>query len=244
MSIPQQEASPQKPYVRSEREFLRFKRTQRWEHTLFFLCITVLLLTGLPQKYRTAPWSQNLLSTPDRLLLVQNIHHIAAFVLLAEVAYHLGQAIYHLAKRDLSADMFVTWKDVKDAGRMLAYLLFLRDKKPKFGKYNFEEKATYWFYFFGVAIMVVTGLILLFPLFFTRFLPGSVVPAALMAHSTEAIVAAIFVVIWHVFHVHLERLNLSIFTGRMNEEDLKTYHPLEYERLTGKKVEADEGSKQ
>jgi cytochrome b subunit of formate dehydrogenase len=79
--------------------------------------------------------------------------------------------------------------------------------------------------------MVVTGLILLFPIFVTHFLPGGVIPAALMAHSTEAIVAMIFVVIWHFYHVHLERLNLSIFTGKLNEEEMKKYHALEYNRV-------------
>ena len=67
-----------------------------------------------------------------------------------------------------------------------------------------------------------------FPEIITRVLPGGIVPASKLAHSTEAIVAAIFIVIWHFYHVHLQRLNLSIFTGYLSEE---------FERLTG---ESDE----
>ena len=52
-----------------------------------------------------------------------------------------------------------------------------------------------------------------------------------MAHSTEAIVTAIFIILWHFYHVHIERLNLSIFSGWLNEDDIRTYHALEYERL-------------
>lgn len=114
---------------------------------------------------------------------------------------------------------------------MVKFLLFLSKEKPAFGKYNFEQKVTYWFLFFGIGIMVVTGLILLFPIFVTRFLPGGVVPAALLAHGTEAIVAVVFVVIWHFYHVHLERLNLSIFTGKLNEDEMQEYHALEYKKL-------------
>ncbi len=164
-------------------------------------------------------------------------------VLILEVVYHLGLAIYQMARRRLSADIFITWQDVQDAGKMVAYLLFIRKEKPVFGKYNFEQKITYWFIFVGIGIMVVTGLILWFPETVTWVLPGSVVPASKVAHSTEAIVAAIFIVLWHFFHVHLERLNLSIFTGKMNEEDMKTYHALEYDRLTGEKAGQD-GDKQ
>jgi cytochrome b subunit of formate dehydrogenase len=101
------------------------------------------------------------------------------------------------------------------------------------GKYSFEQKYTYWFIAFGLAIMIVTGLILWFPILFTRIFPGGIIPAAKLAHSSEAIVGAIFVVIWHFYHVLVERLNLSIFTGRLNEDDMREHHPLEYERLTG-----------
>jgi formate dehydrogenase gamma subunit len=217
--------------VRSERIIIRFSLVQRLEHLVLLLSFAVLFFTGLPQKYRATEWSQFLLSTPDRVETVQTIHHIAAVVLILEVLYHLGKAISLLVQRKLPGEMFPTWKDLKDAWQMVKYLLFLSKGKPVFGKYNFEQKVTYWFLFFGIGIMVVTGLILLFPIFVTRFLPGGVVPAALLAHGTEAIVAMIFVVIWHFYHVHLERLNLSIFTGKINEEEMQTFHALEYKRL-------------
>ncbi len=226
--------------VQTIRFFQRFTRGQRWEHWILFLSFTVLLLTGIVQKYRNEPWSQDILSAPDRLLLVRNIHHIAAIVLTLEVIYHLARAIYLLAKRKMSAAMFPTGQDVRDAGQMIKYLLFLTNKKPKFGKYNFEQKFTYWFLFFGIGIMVITGFIIWFPAQVTSILPGSIVPAAKLAHSTEAIVAGIFVLIWHVYHVHLERLNLSMFTGRLNEDDMREQHTSEYERLTGESVDAND----
>ncbi len=228
--------------IRLERTFQRFTRSQRWEHGLLILSFTVLLLTGLPQKYRLASWSQQILTTPERLKLVQQIHHIAALVLIAEVIYHIVKAIYLMARRRLPGDMFPTLKDIGDAWKMLKYLLFISKEKPEFGKYNFEQKVTYWFLFFGIGIMVITGLVLWFPLIITRVLPGGVVPAAKMAHSTEAIVAGIFVVIWHFYHVHIQRLNLSIFTGRLSEEEMRTYHTEEYERLTGEEARPSGGS--
>jgi hypothetical protein len=75
-------------------------------------------------------------------------------------------------------------------------------------------------------------------------LPGEIIPAALMTHSTEAMVAMIFVVIWHFYHVHLERLNLSIFTGKLNEAEMKKYHALEYKRIMGQtQKETETGGK-
>ena len=223
--------------VRTERVFIRFTLGQRWEHFILLLSFTVLLLTGLVQKYRNESWSQQILSTPERLETIRTIHHVAAVMLTLLVLYHVVGAIVQLAQRRLSAAMFPTWRDVRDAGQMIMYLLFLSNRKPAFGKYNFEQKFTYWFLFFGIGIMVVTGFILWFPIQITAVLPGGIVPAAKLAHSTEALVAGIFVVIWHFYHVHFERLNLSIFTGRLNEEDMRKYHPAEYERLTGESAE-------
>jgi formate dehydrogenase subunit gamma len=202
----------------------------------------VLFLTGIVQKYRTEPWSQNILSTPERLATIQNIHHIAAIVLILEVIYHLGRGIYLLVRRKMPHAIFPDWQDVKDAGHMTKYLLFLAKRRPKYGKYSFEEKLTYWFLSFSIGIMVVTGLIILFPIQVTYVLPGGVVPAAKLAHSTEAVVAGVFVLIWHLYHVLIERLNLSMFTGHMNEDDMRKYHAAEYERLTGEPADTpDQG---
>jgi formate dehydrogenase subunit gamma len=236
MSITPPNNAPAAAPVRVERTFQRFTLGQRWEHAILLICIIVLLLTGLPQKYRDTGWSQWLLSTPERVYQIQQIHHVTALVLTAEVLYHLGRAFYLIFRRRLPGDMLPTWQDVRDAWQMLRYLFFLTRKKPTFGKYNFEQKFTYWFLFVGIGILVVSGFILWFPEIITRLLPGGVVPAALLAHSNEAVVAAIFIIIWHFYHVHLERLNLSIFTGRLSEDEMRTYHAAEFERLTGEKV--------
>lgn len=226
---------------RIERSFPRFTLSQRWEHALVILSFLTLLATGLPQKYRLTEWSQTILSTPERLATLRQVHHIAAIVLGIVVVYHLAKAIVLMTQRRLPGDIFPVWQDVKDAGGMLKYLLFLAREKPRYGKYNFEQKITYWFFFFGIGILGISGLITWFPGWFTRFLPGGVIPAAKLAHSNEAIVAAAFLFIWHIYHVLLERLNLSMFTGRLSEHEMREFHTAEYERLTGKKVSAPQG---
>ena len=219
--------------ARQEKTFARFTLGQRWEHAVLILSTFTLLVTGLPQKYREMSWSRDLLSTPERLELIRQIHHIAAIILAMEALYHLGRAIYLISRRKLSAAMFPNMQDIRDAWHMLQYLFFLRKDKPTFGKYNFEQKVTYWFLFFNFAIMGISGFIIWFPVTFTLFLPGGVVPASKMAHSTESVVAAIFILVWHFYHVHFERLNLSIFTGRLNEKEMLEFHGREYQRVAG-----------
>jgi len=237
MITPPPPATPEQKSVSTIRALPRFTLSQRWEHTVLLISVVTLLLTGLPQKYRATAWSQQILSTPERVFTIRNIHHMAAILLTFLVLYHLFRAIYLLSRRRLPGDMLPSLQDVWDAFQMGRYLLFLSERKPKFAKYNFEQKFTYWFLFFSIGIMVATGFILWLPITATRVLPGGAIPAAKMAHSTEAIVTGIFIVIWHFYHVHFERLNLSIFTGWLNDSDTRTYHPLEYERLTGEAAE-------
>ncbi len=229
MTTPKTNSSRFSEDIKIERTFRRFTLAQRWEHFLLILSVTMLLLTGLPQKYYYATWSQWILSTPERLELVQQIHHIFALLLIAEILYHLVRAISLMIRHRLSAEIFPTVKDFQDAWQTLKYLLFITKEKPKFGKFNFEQKFTYWFLFFSIGILVISGLILWIPLFVTRFLPGGVVPAAYLAHSNEAIATAVFILIWHFYHVHFQRLNLSMFTGRLTEEEMQKYHPAAYE---------------
>jgi formate dehydrogenase gamma subunit len=219
--------------TRQEQTFQRFTLGQRWEHAILLLSSLVLILTGLPQKYRNFSISQDLLSTPDRIFLIRQIHHIAAIILGLVVLYHLGRILYLMSRRKLPGDLLPTVQDFRDAWDMILHLLFLRKEKPKFGRYNFEQKVTYWVVFFSFAVMGISGLIVWFPIQATKFLPGGVVPAAKLAHSTESVVMVIFILIWHIYHVHIERLNLSIFTGRLSEKEMQVFHTKEYERLTG-----------
>jgi formate dehydrogenase gamma subunit len=234
-------SSSQGERVRLVRTFPRFNLSQRWEHAVLMLCIFILLLTGIPQKYNTSTWSQAIISTPERLNLIQQIHHITALLLTALAIYHLGKIVVQMIRRRLPGDMLPTLQDIKDAWNMVLYLIYIKKRKPAFGKYNFEQKVTYWFLFFSIGIMIISGYIMWFPEAVTRLLPGQVIPGAIMAHSTEAIATAIFIFIWHFYHVHLERLNLSIFSGWLNEEDMRTYHSLEFERLV-REDDAKEGS--
>jgi formate dehydrogenase gamma subunit len=231
-------------HIREERIFARFTLGQRWEHAILLLTFLVLLLTGLPQVYR-ATWGHNLLTTPERVVLFQQVHHTAALVLICVVIYHIGHALIIMFRGRLSAAIFPTWQDLVDAWKMVKYLLFLSREKPRYGKYNFEQKFTYWFIFFGIGIMVMTGLIVWFPEVVTRILPGGVVPAAKLAHRSEAIAAGVFILIWHLFHVLVERFNPSMFTGWLNESDMRQHHSQEYQRLNrdapGGPREGDQG---
>jgi mono/diheme cytochrome c family protein len=75
--------------------------------------------------------------------------------------------------------------------------------------------------------MAVTGFMMWNPISTAKFLPGEFIPAAKAAHGGEALLAVLAIIIWHFYGVHIKRLNKSMFTGRMSEEDMLHEHPLE-----------------
>jgi hypothetical protein len=56
----------------------------------------------------------------------------------------------------------------------------------------------------------------------TQILPGYVINFALIAHSDEALLAALFLFIWHWYNVHLSTsvfpMGTSFLTGYLSEE--------------------------
>ena len=83
-----------------------------------------------------------------------------------------------------------------------------------------------------------TGLMLWFPEFFTRFIPGSFLNIATIIHSDEALLAVGFIFTVHFFNTHLRPekfpMDIVVFTGRMDLEEFKEDKPAEYEDLVKK----------
>ena len=118
-------------------------------------------------------------------------------------------------------------KDAKDGIQVILYNLGLRKNFPQMGRYNFEEKLEYWAFVWGAVVMGLTGFMMWNPIMTTRILPGEAIPAAKAAHGGEALLAVGAIIIWHMYSVHLKRFNKSMFTGKMNEEEMLHEHPLE-----------------
>ncbi len=71
MSVPKPSSTPVDQGVSIIRTLPRFTLAQRWEHLILLVSVGGLLITGLPQKYRATTWSQQILSTPERVFAIR-----------------------------------------------------------------------------------------------------------------------------------------------------------------------------
>jgi len=216
---------------------VRFSPRQRVEHLVVMIVFTALVVSGLPQKFFQARWADAMLLALGGIERVRLIHRWAGILFAAVAAQHLAVVLWLVLTRRARPSLVPTRDDARDALAMLRYCLGLSDAHPAFDRYDYRQKFEYWGVVFGSLVMVATGFILYFPIAATRWLPGEVVPAAKVAHSNEALLAFLVIVIWHMYSAHFNPdvfpMDSSIFTGKISLERLEHEHALEHRRLFG-----------
>lgn len=224
-----------------EKLFYRFSLNQRIQHLILAVTVVVLVLTGMPLRFHDAPWSPYLYALFGGIAYAPIVHRVAGAILVLLFIYHLFYLAYHLIKDDvlpmkrrgelsvralfrllLSQPMVPNSKDWRDLVDLIKYLLFLTDDRPKGAKWTWKEKFDYWAPFWGMVIIGSSGVILWNEGLSARLFTGQVINYALIAHSDEALLAALFLFIWHWYNVHFSvsvfPMGSSFITGYLTED--------------------------
>jgi len=210
-----------------ERRYLRFTISDRGEHWVQMLSFTMLALTGLAQKYAGAAISIWIITVLGGIESVRIIHRIASVGLMLGTVYHLGSAGYKIYVKRSRMLMLPTMKDIRAAWNSVLYNIGKIKNRPQQGRYTFDEKLEYWAFVWGALVMGISGFMLWNPIASAQFFPGIFIPAAKAAHTGEALLAVLAIIIWHFYNVHVKHLNTSMFTGYLDEHAMVEEHILE-----------------
>jgi formate dehydrogenase gamma subunit len=214
-----------------QQTYTRFALAQRIEHWVMTISFVILMVTGLPQRYALSTWADYIIEGLGGIEQVRIIHRIAAVVFMLVMIFHFIDVAYKVYVLRLRPSMMPTFKDVRDLFNSIRYYIGLRENHPKLPRYNFAEKIEYWAVIWGGILMALTGFMLWNPINTTSILPGQFVPAAKMAHSAEALLAFLAIIIWHVYWVHLKTFNRAMFTGKLTREQMLEEHAAELEEI-------------
>lgn len=231
--------------------FFRFTVNQRLQHFILFSTVITLVLTGMPLKFHKASWAPYVYNLVGGIEIAPIIHRVAGTLLLMLFAYHIGYLAYvlykgrilplkrknelnivNLVKMALNLPLIPNFKDVKDIIGLLKYLFYLTDKRPEGAEFTWKEKFDYWAPFWGIVIIGVSGLIMWHKELATKILPGEIINYALIAHSDEALLAALFLFIWHFYNVHFSTsvfpMGTVFLTGYLPEKLMMEEHYQHY----------------
>lgn len=223
-----------------QRYYRRFSASERVMHAFLMLSFVGCALTGLPLIFNNEPWAAALATLLGGFRGAGLIHRMCAFVMLTVFITHVTLLVRRaIATGNWKAmlwgpdslvpqpqDAIDLWNNIKwFAGR---------GPKPTFDRWTYWEKFDYWAVFWGMAIIGGSGLLLWFPVFFSKLLPGFMFNVATLVHGEEALLAVGFIFTFHFFNGHLRPekfpMDTVVFTGRIPEHELKEERGVEYRR--------------
>jgi cytochrome b subunit of formate dehydrogenase len=180
-------------------------------------------------------WIVDALGGIDRTRWLHRAGGVSFTVLL--FAHVIVQLVQMLRGR-ASFAMILRRQDFQDAIRTLRYYVGLSDRPARFDRFDYKQKFEYWGLLLGSLVVVGTGIVLMYPVVVTQWLPGVVIPVAMVAHSNEGLLAFLTIITWHIYGAVLAPevfpLDTTMFTGTISEERLRHEHPLEWERLSSR----------
>jgi formate dehydrogenase subunit gamma len=213
----------------------RFSPLRRVEHVVAIVTFVTLVVTGFPQRFVEAGWARWLIQAFGGLETARFVHRCAGVVFTAHAVLHIGAIVVGTLSKRMRLTMLPTPRDISDAWQTLRFYLGKREDKPAYPKFDYRQKFEYLGLVLGGLVMISTGLVLMYPAAVATLLPGQVIPASQLAHSNEAMLALLVLVIWHIYGASLSPevfpLDTTIFTGYLSAEELRERHELEYARL-------------
>jgi cytochrome b subunit of formate dehydrogenase len=212
----------------TQKSYLRFTISERFEHWVFITSFIILGITGLVQRYSDNSISKFIVTSVGGIENLRLIHHVSAVIMMLIVIYHIGALGYRIYVNRARLTMLPVISDVFNAYHAILYYLGFREDPPQQGRYTFEEKIEYWAVVWGTMIMAITGFMMWNPIATTKFLPGQFIPAAKVAHGLEAVLAILSILIWHMYQVFVRHFNKAMYSGKISEEELLHDHPIEF----------------
>jgi formate dehydrogenase gamma subunit len=219
----------------------RFSTARIIEHWTLIVTFTVLVITGLSQKFYYLEISRWVILKLGGIDTVRLIHHYSGTAFATLLAVHLTVATLGIWLLKWQPSMVVTKKDFLDAVHNIRYYIGLEQTPAACDRFDYKEKFAYWLVLTGGLIMTLTGLALWFPTSTVKIMPGEVIPLAKALHSNEALLIFLLIAIWHIydsiFSPDVFPLDASIFTGYTTREKMQRLHPVELARIEGKDLE-------
>jgi formate dehydrogenase subunit gamma len=121
----------------------RFAVLERIEHIILLLSFPLLAITGLPQKFATAPLSQFIIDLFGGIESIRLVHRTSAIILMILSTYHVVAVLYRVLVQRVPWTMLPIVEDFKHLWHDLLFYFGRGKHKAYYSRYNYAEKAEY-----------------------------------------------------------------------------------------------------
>lgn len=219
----------------------RFSTYRIIEHLMLIAFVSVLASTGLAQKFYTLGFSEWIIHNAGGIDNLRLAHRYTGLIFSIFISVHIVSAMAAVSLRRWEPSMVITPKDFADLVENIRYYVGMSPRPAFCDRFSYRQKFDYWAVILSVVIMAASGAVLIFPAFFTTFLPGETVPLAKVLHTNQALVILLIISVWHIYNAifspEVFPLDMCIFTGYISKERMLIQHPLEFERTIGERAE-------
>ena len=214
-----------------EKTYQRFDLLFRVQHIILLTAVLLLIISGVPLKFPEQAWAHVLIWLQGGMTGRALIHHAAGLTLVGLGVFHV---FYYFVWQRIAfwkRPMMLRIGDGRDLVLHLGYIVGLRKALPPMGRYTWFEKLDYVGLTWGFLVMGITGLAMLFFNTAVKLVPMAILQIMWAAHSEEAMLATLFLLIIHMYHVHFNPekfpMTLTWLHGRIARGEMEKYHPLE-----------------
>ncbi len=219
---------------------LRFNIFDRLFHVFIMVTFLIQAVTGLGRLLYTTTWGKSVINLFGGYEGATTVHNTVGVLMIIGFVVHI---IYVFAKVE-----WKTWRkslfnedslvprpaDVIHFGQKVRWFFGL-GPPPAFDRWTYWEKFDYWAVFWGLPLLGITGLMLMYPLATSRIMPGWVLNILVLLHRAEALLAMLYIFIIHFTIGHLRPgvfpMNEAMFAGSVELEKEMQEKPLWIARL-------------
>jgi len=200
----------------------RFTGIDRFTHIFLIITFMILAFTGAAQAFYETSWGQQLVWLMGGYQQVKSIHIFTGWAMSIGFIIHIVVTLSRINWRHPWHSLFgpdsliPTWRDFKEFGQRLMWFTGL-GKAPHFERWTYLEKFDYWAVFWGIPLLFITGIMLVYPVDSSHLLPGWTLNVAILLHRAEAVLAIVYIIVIHLLFGHFRRstfpLNDTMFSG-------------------------------
>jgi cytochrome b subunit of formate dehydrogenase len=212
----------------------RFSAIDRLFHLFLMLTFLIQSATGFSRLFFTTSWGKQLGNVFGGYETSLSIHKWVGIFMMIGFVIHTIYLLTRVKWRNLPQSVFgpdslvPNFKDAQNLWQRLRWFFGL-GSPPKFDRWTYWEKFDYWAVYWGLPLLAVTGLMMMYPMVTSRLLPGWSLNIALLLHRAEAVLATSYIFIIHFFIGHFRPtsfpMNEAMFAGSIPLDEAREERP-------------------